>query len=295
MDINFEYYKIFYFVAELGSLSRAAKKLCVSQPAVSQAVKQLEENLSCSLFVRGSRGVKLTNEGELLYTYVKKGCEMILGGEEKLRQVLELESGEIKIGASDMTLKYFLLPYLERFHERYPKIKVSVTNAPTPETLSYLMDGTIDFGIISGPADVGRAIKTIPVKEINDIFVAGNRFEKLQDRKLSYSDLIEMPVILLEKNTTTRKYLDDFLKEMDIELIPEFEIATSDMIVEFAMRNLGIGCVVENFARDYIENGRLFKLEFDKKIPPRNIYLAVNTKVPLSNAASRLMESLIKI
>lgn len=132
MDINLEYYRIFYCVAKRQSITLAAEEMAISQPAVSQAVKHLEKSLGCMLFVRTSKGMRLTKEGEMLYSYVGRGYEMILSGERKLSEMLNLESGEICVGASDMTLQFYLLPYLERFHEAYPKIRVTVTNAPTP-------------------------------------------------------------------------------------------------------------------------------------------------------------------
>lgn len=293
MDINFEYYKIFYYVADEGSMSLAAKKMCVSQPAVSQAVRQLEQIYGCSLFIRESRGVKLTKEGEILFSYVKKGYEFLLMGDEKLRQVLELDRGEIRIGASDMTLKYFLLSYLEKFHKEYPNIKVSVTNAPTPETLAYLQNGMIDFGIISGPVSKEDALDIIPVRKIKDVFIGGEAFKDMKGRVLDYSELTKVPMILLEGNTSTRKHLDTFLAERKIELVPEFEIATSDMIVQFALKNLGIGFVVEDFAKKYLESGELFRLKFAEEIPDRDMCIAINTRLPMSNAAATFVKSIM--
>ena len=135
---SLEYYKVFYYVAQFGSVTMAAKELSISQPAVSQSLRQLENSLGAKLFTRASKGVRLTAEGEILYRYVARGCEQILMGEQRLEQMLNLELGEIHIGASDMTLQFYLLPYLERFHEQYPHIKVVVSNAPTPETLENL-------------------------------------------------------------------------------------------------------------------------------------------------------------
>ena len=148
MDINLEYYRIFYYVSRHRSITLAAEALSLSQPAVSQAVKNLENALGSRLFVRTSKGVRLTTEGEVLYSYIKRGYETILLGEKKYKEMLDLESGEIRIGASDMTLQFYLLSYLEEFHEAYPKIKVTVTNAPTPETLRHLQDGKIDVGVV---------------------------------------------------------------------------------------------------------------------------------------------------
>ena len=151
MTSNLEYYKVFYYVARCGGITAAADQLSISQPAVSQSVRQLENALGASLFRRTARGMKLTAEGELLYGYVSKGYEQIELGEHRLEQMLHLDAGEVRVGASDMTLRFFLLPYLEQFHELYPNIKVTVTNGPTPETLRYLEDDRIDFGIVSTP------------------------------------------------------------------------------------------------------------------------------------------------
>lgn len=292
MNVNLEYYKIFYHVAEAGSISLAAEVLCVSQPAVSQAVKQLEEELGSSLFLRGARGVKLTPEGRALYSYVKRGYEYIKLGESTFRKMIDLENGEIRIGASDMTLQYYLLPYLEIFHKKYPGIKVTVTNAPTPETLSNLKEGLIDFGAVSGPVKETAEYSIREVRRISDIFVAGSGFAELKGKKLPLARLVELPVICLESNTSTRKYIDGFLLQNEVILRPEFELATSDSIVQFALRNLGIGAVVDCFAARYLESGELFELVFDKKLPERCFCIAVPERNPVSKAAAELLKML---
>src|SRR5574344_2445880 len=151
MNISLEYYKVFYYVINCGSLSAAAEKLCISQPAVSQAVHNLEKEFGCKLFIRYTKGMQLTTEGRVLSHFIIDGYEKMLQGEENLLKMINLDAGEIRIGASDMTLQYFLLPYLEKFHEKYPQIKVNVTNGPTPETIRYLKEGKIDFGVVTTP------------------------------------------------------------------------------------------------------------------------------------------------
>ena len=231
MISNMEYYKVFYYVGKLSSITEAAKELNISQPAVSQSIHQLEKSLDCTLFQRTARGMKLTSEGNLLYRYVKRGYEQIDLGQQRLGQLLHLDAGEVRIGASDMTLRFFLLPYLEKFHELYPGIKVSVTNGPTPETLQYLSDDRIDFGVVSTP---------------------------------------------LEGRTSTRDYIEAFLAKENVEIHPEFELATSDMIVQFALRNLGVGCVVKDFAKEYLDSGILFELRFNKMIPKRQMCVVID-------------------
>jgi len=289
MNIDLEYYRIFYHVARVGSFTQAGEELCISQPAVSQAIKLLETSLGSRLFIRFPKGVKLTPEGEVLYNYIQRGYEYILMGEEKFKKMLDLENGEIRIGASDMTLQFYLLPYLERFHEKFPKIKIKVTNAPTPETLKYLYDGKIDFGIVSEPFDLKPDIKAVRVRKIQDIFVAGSRFEHLKDKVLDFKELESLPIICLEKNTSTRKFIDSYLLSNNVVLEPEFVLATSDIIGKFAIRNLGIGCVVSYFAKEAIQEGKLFELKFKKKIPQRHFIVISSINNPTSKAAKELM------
>ena len=290
MISNLEYYKAFYYVAKTGSLTQAAGILSISQPAVSQSIKQLEQQTKARLFKRVSRGVQLTAEGELLYSYVSKGFEQFLLGEERLKQMQNLELGEIHIGASDMTLQFFLLPYLEQFHEKYPGIKVIVSNAPTPETLNNLKNEQIDFGIVSSPLAEDSDIHALPVRTIEDIFVCGRRFISYKNRTLDLSALETLPLICLEGNTSTRQYMDDFLHQNNVTIKPEFELATSDMIVQFALRSLGIGCVVKDFALPYLQSGKLFALRFNQMIPKRQFLLVTPSHEHLSPAASNLLQ-----
>ncbi|MBP3459548.1 MAG: LysR family transcriptional regulator [Lachnospiraceae bacterium] len=292
MDGNLEYYKVFYYVAECKSLTRAAEALAISQPAVSQSMKMLEEVLDVKLFLRTSRGIRLTPEGEILYEYVKSGYEQISHGEQVLKKLLNLEAGELHVGASDMTLRYYLLPFLEKYHERYPKIKVKITNGPTPETLQKMEEGRFDIGLVSTPFEKREGIEVLQVREIEDVFVAGRKYTQLKNHMTDFHELPDYPVICLEKNTSTRKYMDDLLAQNHVILNPEFELATSDMIVQFALRNLGIGCVVRDFAKEYIESGKLFELRFNKMIPKRQICVVTNHKMPMSAAARGLLELL---
>lgn len=290
MVSNLDYYKVFYYVANRGSVTGAAEELAISQPAVSQAIKQLEKQLGVALFHRAAKGVRLSAEGQLLFEHVSKGYEQIELGIRKVQEMQNLEIGEIRIGASDMTLRFYLLPFLESFHEKYPQIKVTVTNAPTPETLLFLKEGRIDFGIVSTPFEKTDFLKSIPVREMEDVFVAGRRFLPYKNRTLDFQELEQLPLICLEHNTSTRSYMDHFLSENQVSIRPEFELATSDMIVQFALRNLGVGCVMKDFAKQYVEEGLLFELRFNKMIPKRHFCVVLNTKVPLSRASGRLLE-----
>ena len=309
--ISLELYRVFDTVARCRSVTLAAGELYLSQPAVSRSIRQLEQAMGCRLFLRTPKGVALTSEGEALYAHVSAGLAQFRLGEREVRERRNLEAGEIRVGASDMTLRFFLLPHLERFHTLYPRIKISVTNGPTPETLRALEQRTIDFGVVSqpvaqdgGPAavpapgtarpagELAERFTFTPVGRVQDILIAGPRFAELARRTLPLRELETLPLIFLEKNTSTRRYLDGFFAAAGLHPQPEFELATSDLIVRFVQRNLGVGCVVEDFAAEALQNGTALRLMPDAPIPPRPLCV-VQSGQPVSQAAQRLLELLL--
>ncbi len=288
---NFEHYRVFFHVARLGSITRAAESLCVSQPAVSQTIRLLEQAVGCPLLVRNARGVTLTPEGNVLFAHISRGYGHFAEAEEKVRELLSLASGTLRIGASDMALRFFLLPQLEIFNRAYPDVRIHITNRPTPETLQMLGDGEIDLGFVSEPVSVpAEGLLMQPLQRIEDIFVAGERFAGLRDARVTWAELAEKPLILLEPKTSTRAHLDGFLSSRGVRLDPEFELASSDLIVRFAERNLGIGCVVRGYAEDAFRTGGLFEVKTPEPVPGRNLCLATLEGIPLSPSARRLVE-----
>ena len=286
---NYEHYKIFCKIVECESISKAAEKLYVSQPAVSLAIKQLESALNAKLFFRTQRGVNLTTEGRLLYEYVNHGCNIIRAGEEKLKELDALEAGEISIGASEMTLRFFLLPFIEQFHKDFPSVKIKVSDAPTPATLRHLKEGQIDFGVISEPFDMSNAnFKFKPVKTVQDILIAGEKFKDITE--LRAKDLTGFPFIMLESGTSTRLYIEKYLKANNVELTPEIELATSGLIIEFIKRGMGIGFILEDYAADELAAGSLRRINLTPELEPRRFYIVTHAKLPITSAAKKLLE-----
>ncbi len=290
MDVNLEYYKIFYYVGKLGSITHAAEALHLSQPAVSQGIKNLERALGSPVFVRVGKGVRLTMEGQMLYQYISSAYEEILMGERKFRQMQNLETGEIRIGASDMTLRYFILPFLEIFHERFPNIKISVTNAPTPETLKNMQAGKIDFGVISAPFQVQESYQIQTVRKIRDVFVVGEKYKAYAKQQMDFKDLLKIPYVCLEGQTSTKKYVTSYLKERDVVLQPELELANSDMLVSFVQKGFGVANIVEDFVLEGEQKKLLFRLKFPEAIPEREICVVYDKKYPLSASAKKMLE-----
>lgn len=289
MSIDLELYKVFYHAARAGSISKAAQELFISQPAVSQSIKLLENRLGGQLFFRTPKGITLTPEGEVLFKYIEQGYNFIMLAESKFSEMQNLMSGEIKIGASDMALRYYLLPYLEAFHTMYPKVKIKVSNGPTPETIRSLKKGLIDFGVISLPIAEDPYITVKEALYVQDCFVAGEKYKELSFRPISLKELSQYPILALEKDTSTRRFIDKFASSHGVLITPEIELATSDLLVQFAKRGLGISCVVRNFAEEELEKGELYEINLVEKIPQRKLGLATLKNVPLSASASKFL------
>jgi len=289
--MNLELYKTFYFVAKFGNISKASEHLFVTQPAVSRSIKQLEDSLDCLLFFRTSKGVLMTQEGKVLFQYVEQAYNFISSGEQKISDFKTLKTGEIRIGASDTLCKYYLLPYLKLFKSYYPEIKVSATCPTSPEIIRLLKAGEIDFGIVNMPLkDDQLSFKHI--MKIQDCFVVGQKYKNLSGSKRHISEIVKYPMLLLEKNSNTRTYIDEYFKGNSISIIPDFEFPNIDLLIHFAKYDLGIACVIENFIEDVLNKSPLYKINLIEDIPSRSMSVAWLKDIPLTSAAKELIKCL---
>ncbi len=284
MDINFELYKIFYYTVSSGSFSSAAEKLFITQSAVSQAIKNLETKLGVTLFFRKTRNLKLTPEGEMLFTHIEQAYNFIKTGEQKLTEIQNLDSGEIRIGASDTVCKYFLLPYLESFHRLYPRVKIQFINRTSPKILENLKNGAIDLGILTLPLN-DKHVSTRELTTVTDIFVAAPKYAELKEKKIKMAELTDFPLLMLEKASATRRNFDAFLQQNQIALVPEIELESVDLLVEFARIGMGVAHVLKESALKSIECGELFEVTIAEEIPQRKLGLATMNQMPLLKAA----------
>jgi LysR family transcriptional regulator, cyn operon transcriptional activator len=293
VEINLEWYRVFYWTAKTGTLSKAAERLHITQPAVSHTLKQLESRLGGQLFFRSSRGVKLTVEGEVLFRYVEQAFSFMEIGERAIADMHNLGSGEVNIGASDTLCRHYLLPYLEQFHRQYPHVRIRVTNRTTPETITLLKDGRIDFGVVSLPAAY-RDVDCRAIAPLQDCLVGGQAYAHLAGRQepLAIASLSEYPLLTLEPGGTTRSVLDEHFAACGVPLSPEFELGSLDLLAQFAKSGFGLAFVIRDFIAEELAGGELFEIPFMPTIPPRHIGVATLRGVPLS-AASRAFLSLL--
>lgn len=282
-------YRVFRQVGKSGSFSKAAEELYMTQPAVSQSIMQLESELNIRLFNRTRKGVTFTTEGENLFDYVNSAITLIEAGEEKIFEFKNLSTGELKIGVGDTISKHYLIPFLEKFHNKYPNIKLRIINSTTTELCSYIKSGDIDIAICNFPID-DSSLELIPCAEIQDIFVCGEKYKKLISDKVSYEELTKLPLIFLEKLSNSRKYVESFMNSKGVNLSPDFELGSYDLLLEFAKINLGIACVIKEFSEEYLEKNYLYEIDTIEKIPKRSIGACYLKKVPLSLGAIEFLK-----
>ncbi|MBM7865661.1 LysR family transcriptional regulator [Heliobacterium gestii] len=298
MFINAELYRAFYLVAKEGSISKAAEKLYITQPAVSRSIQQLEEKLGCALFFRTPKGVKLTKEGELLFPYIEQAFNFITFGEKTLTQVKELEKGEIIIAAGDTICKQFLPPHLKTFKQAYPGIRIHVTNENTPSTIRLLKKGQIDIGFVHSPIvsdpSATEALSVYEVFEIQDCFVVGEKYRELAEQPRSLEELAQYPLILLEKGSSSRIYIEKFFGQHNLSLKPEFELSDFELLIRFARIDFGVACVIKNFITEELAGGSLFEIKPLTTIPPRHVSVAHLKTIPLRTAAKAFLSFLLK-
>ncbi len=276
MEQNLSLYRIFYVVAKTGNISKAAKELFISQPAISKSITKLEQSLEITLFNRSSRGVTLTEEGRILYEKVEIAFESIRLGEEHIKRVNALGVGHITIGVSTTLCKYVLLPYLKKFIEQHPHIKISIKCQSTNQTLALLEQHKIDIGLIGKPTSL-KNIDFYSIGDIEDIFVATNVYInnlKLREKEGTSDILRSATLMLLDKENMTRQYIDNYLFENNIDADNLIEVSNMDLLIEFARISLGVACVIKEFVKDDLRTKKLIEIPLDIPIHKREIGFA---------------------
>lgn len=291
MNQNLSSYKIFYAVANAGNISKAAKQLYISQPAISKSIQKLEESLGTQLFTRSSRGVVLTPEGELLYSHVKSAFETLNQGEEKLRRSIQLGIGHLSIGVSSTLCKYLLLPYLKDFIKQYPHINISITCQSTHHTLRLLEEEKIDICLIGRPESI-KNIEFYPLQEIEDIFVATKDYlHNLTLRGVSKDNILQSATLmLLDKKNMTRQYIDDYLFENDIIVQDSIEISSMDLLIEFAKISLGAACVIRDSVKEELADGTLLEIPLNVPLRKRQVGFAYHKNLKQSKALNNFID-----
>lgn len=293
MNINLELYRTFYVVANAGNITKASDTLHMTQPAVTQAIKKLEESLNGTLFIRTKRGVILTEEGKEFYKYIKQAMDFIDSAENKFTELVNLELGTIRIGISTTLAKEFLLPYLKTFHKNHPQIKIDILTYMTIELMPMLQNGLVDIIIMHIPFKPFDGVEIIKCKNVTDAFVVSDAYKHLVGKKIHISELNNYPLILQSSPSNTRYFLDEFARKNDVILNPSMNLASYNLVVAFTKIGLGIGYATKDYIKDLLEDKILYELEVVPKIPSRSIGLAIKKNSKPSFATQKLIQLIV--
>lgn len=294
MNSNFEYYKIFYYVAKYENLTKAATALKTSQPAVTRTIHKLEGELGCRLFTRSKTGMKLTPEGRTFYGYVAAGCAQFFKGENDLSNLISLENGTIYISATETALHCYLFQAMEEFNSLYPNVRFKILNNSTTESVNAVKEGKVDLAFVSANLQVAKPLRMKILRKYRDILIAGMRFEELKAGKeeLSLKELVSYPWISLTAETISRRFLNEYFEKNGLTFAPDMELATTDMILPAVRHNLGLGFIPAEFADAELKSGQVFEIKVKEKLPERNIILIYDMEYPQSIAAKEFQKFL---
>ena len=288
MNVDLELYRVFYVVAKNKHMTKASEELHISQPAISQSIKKLEEQLGGILFLRSNKGMQLTEEGKMFYEYVKGALTLINNAENEFTSFKNLSKGEIKIGCSTTLTKLILIDVLKKFHKEYPNININITNDLTSNLIKNLKIGKLDFVIFNESNVKENSLYLEKIKELKQGFIYNPDFYK--DNVTNFEDLNNLPLILQKGESNSRKLLDYIALKNNVKLIPKMEVVSQELITEFTNIGLGVGFAIIDLAKRNYKN--LKELKINKKIPDINIYLATNNSLSLTFASKKFIEYL---
>lgn len=293
--VNIELYRVFYTVAKCGSLTRAAEELFISQPAVSQAIKQLEGQLGTPLFNRTHRGMELTAQGgKLIYAQVEEALSLLDGAENKLIELKTTASGTLRIGATDSIFSNILADKIVEYNKKYPAVHIELITGTTPETLTQLKDNKCDIGFINMPIEDKDVSFKGTVAHLSDVFVASPaRFASLKGVKVPLSRLQEYPLLMIESNTVARRALAAFMQSLGAVLSPDIEVANWDLMLKFARCGMGIGCIPREYAAALLDSGELFEVDVSPALPVRAVGMALPKNVAAPYALREFMNMFV--
>lgn len=283
--INLELYRVFYTVAKCGSLTKAAQELFISQPAVSQSIKQLEGQLGVSLFNRTHRGMELSAAGgKLIFKQVEDALKLLDEAENALSQIRTTPTGTIRIGATDSIFYHFLADKIAEYNIKYPAVRFELISSPSPYTINQLKEGKCDIAFVNLPMEDDDVKFYGTVSHLSDIFVAGGRYCDLKNEPLPIKRLLDLPVIMIEENTVSRRALSLFLDNLGVRLHPDIEVANWDLMIKLAIKGMGVGCIPREYCKKELEDGTLFELHVTPSLPVRGVGIALAKNVQLSFA-----------
>lgn len=292
MVISYDYYRVFYYVAQYKSFTAAAKVLFSNQPNITRTIKLLESQLGCTLFIRSRYGVTLTKEGEKLYESVSSAMELLQKSEAELSLNHSVEEGMVTLGITETALQGYLLPHLKAYKKTHPKTRIRMVSYTTPEAVKAVEQKLVDFAIVSTPVTIIGAMKETTLKKYQEILTAGKAYQFLTDTPLSLKELSSYPFICLSKNTATYAFYSELFAGHKLQLAPDTEASNTPQLLLMIKEDMGLGFLPSDFAKDAIHRKEIYEIPLKETIPPRSITLIELKEHPLNPAVKAFKASL---
>jgi len=268
LDLNL--IKTFICVYETKSILAASKKLYVSQPAVTNSIKRLEDFLGGQLFIRTPKGVIATTEGEQFNNACYNALHLIDNGIKNFLAYSNLQKGKLNIGSSSTIMRQLLIPFITEFSKRYPNIIISITDATSTKLVRYAKRGDIDLAIMNTPIENIEAFNVTPITKTTDCFIVSKDFK---ENYLTKEELKNYPLILQKRPSNNRDYFEEMCLFNNINLTPNYEIGSFGLITDFTEKGMGVAYTIKNFIEKDIENNRVKELKTDFVIKPRDVVI----------------------
>lgn len=294
MNINYELYKIFYYVVKYESISKAAEAMYISQPAISQSMANLEAKLGGKLFTRTKKGIILTEEGKILYQFIATGIKNFIDGENAFLNYRNLDSGSIRIGASTTIMKYVVMPYLKEFHKKHPKVDIKVTNNLTQELIKELRNGSLDLLVVNLPMKEQKDLKIIPICTVQDIFVGNKEYYQKTKGKVKITELNNYPLVAQQGPSNTRSFLNEFLTKNNLSPQIQNEIVSYNLVMDFVKAGFGIGYATKEFIKEDLGKKELYEIKTTPNVPKREVGIVILKKNIPNYSAQKLIEIMTK-
>lgn len=287
-NIDINKYKVFLAVADCKSFSKAAEYLYISQPAISHAIKELEEQLDTKLFIRNKKTVSLTEEGEKIKVYIRNAFNTISLGERLLKEKADDLNGIIRIGIYSH-VSYFMLPkVIKEFKEIYPKSKFYIYSTSKPEMIEKLRNNEIDLLIMHYPIFLNEsAIKEELLCKLETCFFASKQYYDIYCNN-NYS-ITEIPTVLPIRGFPDINKLEEILKNNNIILKHDYTSYTTELSINLVKEGLGIGWGLQKCIEKELETKELYKLNTSFELPTACFSIAYNEEV-LNNTTKKFLK-----
>jgi LysR family cyn operon transcriptional activator len=280
-----------YFLAVCEELhfTKAAEKLGISQPTLSQQIRLLEHRVGSPLFQRIGKKIYISEAGEILHKHSRNMFHELDQAQAAINEIQGMQRGRLRIGCSG---NHLLTATIIAFHALYPKIELSVTELATEETKERLLSNQLDIGVVFLP-DEDEQFHYIPLYNERLRFVISDKHPLAQAKTIRLADLAQLPVAMLQKKFYVRQMMDDCCEQSGFEWKPAIELSTLESLLQMAKNNVG-GAILPQSYVDSIRNSGIRSIPIIDPIPQKDVGIVYRKNMFLCKTMDMFMKQLMQ-